>query len=242
MGKEFETRLDAEVDATPEQVWAAIATGPGVSSWFVGRTEIDGDTVRTSFGDDWIPAGQVTARDEPRHFAHRSETAEDGRFIAYEYLVEGRDSAATLLRTVTSGFLPGDDWSAEYEAMQYGTALFFATLVEYLRFFPGRAALPVSAFGPPVADWPGRWRRLHAALGLTDPRPGDAVRAELRGLPAIDGEVYFVNPHTLGIRTPDGFYRFIRGLHGSLGAHHQLFSPSPGAASAWQTLLQGDLP
>ena len=40
MGKQFENHHDAEVAATPEQVWAAIATGPGVSSWFVGRTEI----------------------------------------------------------------------------------------------------------------------------------------------------------------------------------------------------------
>ena len=48
MGKEFETRLDATVEASPEQVWDAIATGPGVSSWFVGRTEIDGDSVRTA--------------------------------------------------------------------------------------------------------------------------------------------------------------------------------------------------
>jgi uncharacterized protein YndB with AHSA1/START domain len=241
VGKEFETRLDASVDATPEQVWDAIATGPGVSSWFVGRTEIDGDTVRTSFGDDWIPAGQVTARDQPRHFGYRSETAPDGRFVAYEYVVEGRDRAATVLRTVTSGFLPGDDWAAEYEAMRYGTELFFATLTDYLRWFPGRAALPLSAFGPPVADWPATWRALHDRLGLKDPRPGDEVRAELSGLPSIEGEVYFVNPHTLGIRTPDAFYRFIRGLHGSLGANHELFSATPGAVSAWTTFL-GDIP
>lgn len=233
MGKEFEISLQAGVDAPPEQVWAAIATGPGVTSWFVGRTEIDGDTVRTSFGDDWIPGGRVTERDEPRHFGHRSATAADGRFIAYEYLIEGSERSSTVLRTVTSGFLPGDDWAQEYEAMGYGTALFFASLLEYLRWFPGRAAEPVTAFGPPVTDWPATWSALHERLGLTDPRPGDAV-------PALGGEVYFVNPHTLGIRTPDALYRFIRGLHGSLGAHHELFSPTPGATGAWTTFL-GDL-
>jgi uncharacterized protein YndB with AHSA1/START domain len=237
MGKPFETRLDAAVDATPEQVWQAVATGPGVSSWFVGRTEINGDTVRTSFGDDWIPSGHVTTADEPHHFAYRSDTAPDGRFIAYEYLVEGRDRSATVLRTVTSGFLPGDDWAAEYEAMEYGTALFFATLVEYLRWFPGRVATPITAFGPPVTDWAATWARLPTALGLTDPRPGDAVHAELPDLPAIDGEVYFVNPHTLGIRTPDALYRFIRGLHGALVASHALFTTPPAATAAWTALL-----
>lgn len=237
MGKPFETRLDATVPATPEQVWQAIATGPGISSWFVGRTEVDGATVRTAFGDDWIPAGTVTTQDEPHRFAYRSDTAPDGRFIAYEYLVEGRDQSSTVLRTVTSGFLPGDDWAAEYEAMQYGTELFFATLVEYLRHFPGRAATPITAFGPPVTDWPATWASLNARLGLTDPRPGDTVQAELPDLPAVDGEVYFVNPHTLGIRTPDALYRFIRGLHGALVASHALFTPQPAATAAWTAFL-----
>jgi uncharacterized protein YndB with AHSA1/START domain len=237
MGKEFETRLDADLDVTPERVWDAIATGPGVSSWFVGRTEVDGDTVRTAFGDDWIPAGHVTVREPPHRFAYRTDTAPDGRFLAYEYLVQGRADGATVLRTVTSGFLPGDDWAEEYEAMQYGTELFFATLREYLRFFPGRAATPVSAFGPPVGDWPAEWARLHRALGVRDPRPGDEVRAELPDLPAIDGTVYFTNPHTLGIRTPDALYRFIRGLHGSMVAGHALFTPVPAADAAWTAFL-----
>jgi uncharacterized protein YndB with AHSA1/START domain len=219
MGKDFETHLDATVPASPEQVWDAIATGPGISSWFVGRTEIDGATVRTSFGDDWIPAGTVTTDDRPHHFAYHTDTAPDGRFIAYEYLVEGRDRSATVLRTVTSGFLPGDDWTDEYEAMQYGTELFFATLVEHLRHFPGRTATPVTAFGPPITDWPAAWHTLSDALGLDrDPRPGDAT--------ADGGTVYFTNPHTLGIRTPQGLYRYLRGMHGAMVAGHAILDPA----------------
>jgi uncharacterized protein YndB with AHSA1/START domain len=83
MGKEFETRHDAEVPATPEQVWDAIATGPGVSSWFVGRTEIAGGTVRTAFGDGWIPDAHVTETAPPARFAYRTDTGDDGRFVAY---------------------------------------------------------------------------------------------------------------------------------------------------------------
>jgi uncharacterized protein YndB with AHSA1/START domain len=237
MGKHFENRQDVQVDATPEQVWAAIATGPGISSWFVGRTEIDGGSVRTAFGDDWIPAGDVTVSDEPRHFAYRSDPAPDGRFVAYEYLIEGREHAATVLRTVTSGFLPGDDWAGEYEAMQYGTALFLATLGEYLRHFVGRAGTPVTAFGPPVGDWDAEWAWLHGQLGLSDPRPGDAVRADLGGGLAVDGEVYYTNPHTLGIRTPDAFYRSLRGRHGAMVAGHELFTTTPDAGPAWTAFL-----
>jgi uncharacterized protein YndB with AHSA1/START domain len=230
MGKDFEIRLDAEVPADPAQVWETIATGPGISSWFVGRTEIDGDTVRTSFGDGWIPAGTVTVADDPQHFVYRSEPAPDGRFLANEYLIEGRDGSATVLRSVTSGFLPGDDWADEFEAMRFGTELFFGTLVQCLTHFPGRTATPVTVFGPPVKDWSVTWQHLHTALGLgADPRPGDEAGWEHGGV------VYFTNPHTLGIRTPDALYRFIRGLNGTLLAAHELFTPADTAD--WQRFL-----
>ncbi|MEU4238454.1 SRPBCC domain-containing protein [Actinoplanes sp. NPDC026619] len=216
MGKEFETQHEAVVDATPEQVWAAIATGPGISSWFVGRTQIDDGVVSTNFGDGWIPAGAVTVREEPRRFAYGSEPAPDGRFVASEYLIEGRDRSATVLRAVTSGFLPGDDWAGEFEAMQLGNAMFFATLVEYLRHFPAQVATPVTAFGPPVTDWPAAWAALHANLGLgASPRAGDPVPG--------GGEVFFVNEHTLGLRTPTGLYRYLRGFHGAMVVIHELF-------------------
>jgi uncharacterized protein YndB with AHSA1/START domain len=233
MGREFASRHDAQVPATPEQVWDAIATGPGISSWFIGRTEIDGGTVRTAFGEGWIPAGQVTASDPPTTFGYRSDTAPDGRFLAHEYLVEGRAGASTVLRAVTSGFLPGDDWAAEYEAMTYGTEMFFHTLVEYLTHFRGRVGVPVTAFGPPVTDWDATWARLHAELGLTGaPAAGD--RARVRG---ADGVVYFTNPHTLGVRTPDTMYRFIRGLHGSMIAAHEHFTTPPAGDTTWQAWL-----
>jgi hypothetical protein len=226
MGREFANRHHADVPATPEQVWDAIASGPGVSSWFIGRTEIDdAGAVRTSFGDDWIPAGHVTVSQPPTAFAYTSDTAPDGRFIAYEYLIEGRAGASTVLRTVTSGFLPGDDWAAEYEAMTFGTALFFATLVEYLAHFAGRTAVPVTAFGPPVADWDTTWARLHAALGLDGPpAAGDRVRIH-----DADGVVY----------TPQAMYRFIRGLHGGMVAGHHLFGAVTDAdtADGWQAWL-----
>lgn len=49
MAHEFELHEEIALDATPEQVWEAITTGPGVDSWFMGRTEIEqglGGTIR----------------------------------------------------------------------------------------------------------------------------------------------------------------------------------------------------
>ncbi len=51
--------LSVEVPGTPEQVWLAIATGPGISSWFVPHdvAEREGGKVTMDFG----PYGQETA-------------------------------------------------------------------------------------------------------------------------------------------------------------------------------------
>lgn len=209
MGKDFETRLETTVDATPAQVWDAIATGPGISTWFVGRTTVDGGTVHTALGDDITLTGTVTAAEPPHHFAYASDTAPDGRFIAYEYLVEARAGSATVIRSVTSGFLPGDDWTGEYEAMQHGTALFFATLTEQLQHFPGDHANPVTTYSDPVTDWDHTWQQLFADLTLSaTPKPGDTT--------GHGGQVFHINPHTLAVRVDNGFDRYIRGFHGRL--------------------------
>src|SRR5580658_5923543 len=145
MGHQFAQHHEAEVSASPDEVWAAIATGPGIDSWFMGRNEVkpgaDG-IVRTVFGD-YAPESPITEWDPARRFGYRSGQAPDGRFIAFEYLIEGRAGGSTVLRAVTSGFIPGDDWADEFEAMKLGGALYFASLVEYLTHFPGRFAAPV---------------------------------------------------------------------------------------------------
>lgn len=231
MGHEFDLQEQFAVTATPEQVWEAIATGPGIDSWFMGRNEVADGVVRTVFGD-YAPQTAITAVEPLKRFAHGTEPAPDGRFVAYEFLIEAAGGGTTVLRTVTSGFLPGDDWHDEFEAMSYGLRLFWATLAEYLGHFAGRTATPLTAFGPPVDDWDRAWRRLGAALGLPGPaQPGDRVR-----LAGEEGVVYFVNPHNVGVRTEGALYRFLRGFQGPMIAAHHLFDADAGYD--WQTWLK----
>ena len=92
MGHHFEDHEEAELQATPEQVWEAIATGPGIDSWFMGRNQVEpgeGGTVRTSFGG-YAPESTVTAWEPLKRLAYHSGEAPDGRFVAYEFLIEGR--------------------------------------------------------------------------------------------------------------------------------------------------------
>jgi hypothetical protein len=160
--------------------------------------------------------------------------------VAYEFLIEGRAGGSTVVRLVTSGFLPGHDWADEYDAMTKGGAMFFRTLVEYLTHFPGRTATPVTAFGPPVTHWDRVWASLHAALGLTPPVTAGARSSGTVQTPSpVDGVVYFTNADTLGIRTDRALYRFLRGFQGPMIASHHIFSgvDADDAERAWRTWL-----
>jgi uncharacterized protein YndB with AHSA1/START domain len=235
MGREFSASDELKVDASPEDVWTAIATGPGIDSWFMGRNEVDpGQAVRQAFGA-YKPEHRVTAWEPGERLAYSSDPAPDGRFVAFEFLIEGRDRGSTVLRIANSGFLPGDDWADEFEAMTRGNALFIRTLATYLDHFAGRVATPITAFGPMITDWPRTRAKLVAALGLD----GDRVRFTPDGLPPVDGVVYFENEDTIGVRTDDAIYRFIRGFRGPVMACHHIFSDISQDATeqAWQSWL-----
>ena len=66
-------QVEVEVPGTPEEVWQAIATGPGISSWFVPTEfeERDGKpvAVKLNFGPGMESSSAVTAWDPPRRFA-----------------------------------------------------------------------------------------------------------------------------------------------------------------------------
>ncbi len=103
MAHRFEITKDLEVGASPEQVWEAIATGPGMDSWFMGRSQIEpreGGTVRWSIGD-YTDESTVTTWDPPRRFASTSTAAPDGTFHRFDYRIEDRTDA--LYRFI-SGF------------------------------------------------------------------------------------------------------------------------------------------
>ena len=248
MGQSFAQDHTADVPATPDQVWAAIATGPGIDSWFMGRNEVSpgaGGTIRTVLGE-YAPELEITAWDPPRRLAYGSGQAPDGRFIAYEFLVEGRAGGSAVLRTVTSGFIPGDDWAEEFEAMQLGGELYFRTLVEYVAHFAGRFAVPVTAFGPPGTQWARDRELLCRGLGLTGPAArGDLVRFAADGIGSVEGVVYFANAHTIGVRTQDALYRFLRGFGKPVMVAHELFAAAPvdprRAEEAWASWLSRTL-
>ena len=245
MAHPFELTHQIEVDATPDEVWQAIATGPGVDSWFMGRNEIEpreGGTVRTIMRGG-TEEGTVQAWEPPNRLAYRTPEGPDGALHAFEYIVEGRGKGSTVVRWVHSGFL-GENWESEYEGLSEGDPMYFDKLRVYLTYFRGRTATPVEAFGPAVPDRDHAWTTLHRALGLqSTPSLGDRVRLTPEGLPVLDGVVDWLSRDFLGVRTDDGIYRFmhIAAFGGITGVGHHVFDDAldqKEAEEAWGVWLE----
>ncbi|MFE9424769.1 SRPBCC domain-containing protein [Kitasatospora sp. NPDC006697] len=238
----FEIELREELPASPEEVWAAIATGPGIDSWFMGRNEVEpreGGAAALTTGGHREEA-LITGYEPGKRFATRTQTGEDGRFMAFEYLIEGREQGSTVLRAVHSGFL-GDDWQDEYDALRRGWPFYLNNLREYLRHFPGRTAAPVFAFAPPgERSGPESAAVLAGALSLAVPvAVGTPVRARPNGLAPLDGEVIWADVERFGVRSADGLYTFHHGTGaGPVLLFHHLFD-SPDTEAAWQQWLTG---
>jgi uncharacterized protein YndB with AHSA1/START domain len=236
-----------ELDATPEQVWEAIATGPGIATWFVPhRVEPrEGGLVEQEYGGGFEASGRVTAWEPGRRFAYGSlEQPDHGRpDYAFEFLVEGRDGGGTVLRFVQSGFLDGTDWDGEYDSFDAGWNLFFANLRSYLTHFAGRPAQNVVTMGYTTGSAREVWPVLHRALGLSGhPRVGDEVTLTPDGLAPITGVVDVAHDAFLGVRAADGLHRF--GAEGDAGcgvsAYHYFYGEpvdTEALTAHWQAWL-----
>jgi uncharacterized protein YndB with AHSA1/START domain len=228
MGREFEIRREVDLEATPEQVWEAVATGPGNTAWLFPNE-----------------VGPVQVWDPPHHLAVRVE-GDDGWFNALEFVIEGREGGGTVLRYVHSGIFT-EDWDDQYDAAGQHTDFYLHTLGEYLKHFAGRPATyvgggPDGITGPDASTAPGAFDAVREALGLANgAAPGDRVRLEPDG---VDGVVDYLAPHFIGIRTADGLYRFFgRNAWGHpVGMSLHLFSESADAERAqrtWKSWLDG---
>ncbi|MEP6665427.1 MAG: SRPBCC domain-containing protein [Nocardioidaceae bacterium] len=247
MGHEFEVQKEIAIDATPEQVWEAIATGPGFDSWFMGHSEVQGrEGGRMSFSLLGQRQESTVTHWEPgKRLAYHGDRNADGTFMAFEYLIEGRDGGSTLLPFVHSGIL-GGDWQAEYDALKQGNGMYLLKLAEYLEHFPGKTStynmfLP----GPQVSDPERAWDVLKSALCLTETvTAGDPVHLEVHGLEPDDGVVAFVSqPSFLGARTGKGLYMLIQ-VYGNTVVEYHSFADDAVTQSfeqAWQDWLQRSL-
>ena len=180
--KESDGRRSVEVEfdvpGTPEDVWHALATGPGISSWFV-PTEVeerDGRpvSIKFNFGPGVEPRAVVTAWEPPRLFAQEADGwSPDAPPIATEWRIEARAGGTCTVRIVHSLFASTDDWDYQLEGAKSGWAGFLNILRLYLAHFRGQPSAIMQVTTPIATSEAEAWDTLTAAMGVKGAKAGE---------------------------------------------------------------------
>lgn len=189
------------VPGTPEQVWQAIATGPGMSAWFTPTTveEHVGGTIEFDFGDGAVGSAVVTEWQPPKRLGYEErDWSGDAPPLATEVVVTSVSGDRCVVRMVHSLFTDRDDWDDEMEGFETGWPGFFDVLRIYLRDFPGQpAAAAFAATGHP-GDMVQAWAELSPAVGIAELDVGRRYETP-PGVPHLAGTVEKVH-HTEDFR------------------------------------------
>lgn len=168
--------MELVVPGTPEQVWQAMATGPGNTAWFT-KTTIDervGGELRFDMGDHGTSAGEVTTWEPPHRFGYvEREWSPGAPPCATEITITSRSGDRCVVRMVHSLFTSADDWDDQMEGFEKGWPAFFEVLRIYLSHFAGRPAACVMAMTKTPTTHLEAWKRLVETLGLADADAGD---------------------------------------------------------------------
>jgi uncharacterized protein YndB with AHSA1/START domain len=202
-------QVEVEVPGTPEEVWQAIATGPGISSWFVPAEfeERDGKPVAVTlnFGPGMESRSPITAWEPPRRFVAQGEGWGGSPGIADEWTVEARAGGTCIVRVVHSLFASTDDWDNQLEGTESGWPAFFRILRIYLTHFRGQRSAMMQWIAPAAGTTADAWDALAAALGLQGVNVGQSWQSPA-GVPGLSGVLEHVGqrPYTglLRIDTP----------------------------------------
>jgi uncharacterized protein YndB with AHSA1/START domain len=173
--------IETIVPGTPEQVWQAIATGPGAAAWYV-NAQIDGHVggrIVLDLGSHGTATGEVTVWEPPRRFGYvEREWSEGAPPLATEITVIGRTGARGVNRMVHSLFASTNDWDDQVENYESGWPGFFEVLRLYLAHFTGAQAACFHVMGSVRGDQLEIWKRLTGLLRVSGADVGDRWTAE----------------------------------------------------------------
>lgn len=233
---------EIEVPGSPEEVWRTIATGSGISSWFVPSKieEREGGTVVNSFGPGMDSVATITRWNPPKSFT--AETEEEPGTVATEWIVESREGGTCVVRVVHRWFADTDDWDGQFEGHAYGwAASFFRMLRLYLSHFPGQkcSAFQLTA----ISDKPAleTWRTIKSALGIDEKKTQFTSSPKAPELSGVVERMEITDPEFLRIR--ENSPQIIAALEGMEGEEPELFlrldRPAPGLAHV-MSMAMGD--
>lgn len=190
--------LSIEVPGTPEQVWDAIATANGISSWMTPTEleEREGGRVVFHMGEGVSSPGSITGWDPPRRLVYEEpEWAALGGHdpstvtpMVTEFLVEATSGGSCVVRVVSSAFGTGADWEQEFiQEMGQGWAPMFEHLRLYLTHFPGQRVTTMEV----DTELPGTPEQamtaVRTALGVEEIGQTVEVRGQTAQVERVDG-------------------------------------------------------
>lgn len=187
--------VEIEVPGSPEEVWEAIATGPGISSWFVPTEleEREGGTIVCRFGPGIDSRATITTWEPPHRFVAESPDLGPGAPpLETEWTVEAdpdppeHGALVRVVHRIAAG--RREDWDDLLESTEEGWPGWFRILHLYLERFRGQPCTNLALLGTCEASPDTAWEALTAGLGLGGANVGER-RSAPEGAPRLAGEV-----------------------------------------------------
>ena len=248
----YSMEFTVEVPGTPEQVWDAIATARGISSWFL-RTDLEereGGAIVAYMGEGIDSPGTVTGWDPPKRFAYEepdwaSLAGHEGEPVtplATEFLVAAQSGGTCVVRVVSSAFGTGAEWEREFfEGVERGWTPFFDRMRLYLTHFPGQRATQLDVSRTMEAPPGPVLQAMRNALGVDEVGQEVATRG-------VTGQVERIGQDDVLLRVTDpvpgllGFAAFDNGGSTAALVQGHLFSEAAPAfvereQPAWKSWL-----
>ncbi len=199
-------QVEVELPGTPEQIWQAIATGPGITAWFC-PTELEerhGGKMVLHMAPGMDSVATITAWEPPLRLAAEDPGWMPGMpTVATEWTIEARPGGNCLVRVVHSLFASTDDWDDQLASTETGWPSFFRILRLYLTHFPGQRCSSIRVMGTSAGSAADAWKKLSGALGIAGAAAGQTVTGS-GGAPPFAGTVELAEAvkdhHTVMVR------------------------------------------
>lgn len=201
---------EIEVPGTPEEVWRAIATGPGHAAWLLPADIEPGEGGAMVIHREPYSAdanATVTVWEPPHRFAYEEPIGPDAKPMATEFLVEAKGGGHCVVRVVSGFHHDGEGWEDLVEGAGEGWRMSLTVLRAYLTHFPGQPAANLDAIvdlGRPASERARASTVLFDSLGLTGLVAGDPFRTPA-GAPSLAGTVEHIGEGYVLLRTVEPY-------------------------------------
>lgn len=190
-------QVKREVPGTPKHVWEALATGPGISSWFY-PTEVEereGGVFCYDTGYQMDTPGVVTVWEPPHRFAHEGrDCGAEGPLTLTDWTIEPRADGRCLVRVVHTAFTDSDAWDESLLSFEAGWPQCLAILHLYLAHHRNPPASIVRALANLDGTAHDAWIALLGALGAEGLAPGGHWTLAAPGAAELTGVLVEARP------------------------------------------------